>query len=219
MFNFKYIVILVAVSALGMGSYLGYGLYDVSADTKHWGITEWVLGSVRDRSITTASSDIKVPTNLADQNYYVQAAGNYQEMCSGCHLAPGIRETELSQGLYPQPPDFTANKPDDPIRTFWVIKHGLKMTGMPAWGVSHSDEDIWQLVAFTQQLKGIEQRDYLEMVSQYSGRHTHADGGGHHREKSANTEPHRKESVNTGHHDDLETNKSDVQDPHHGHTH
>src|SRR3546814_1099025 len=54
-------------------------------------------------------------------------------MCTGCHLAPGMSETEMSRGLYPAPPDLTKTTVEA-AEAFWVIKHGIKASGMPAWG-------------------------------------------------------------------------------------
>jgi len=74
-------------------------------------------------------------------------------MCIGCHLAPGVAETELSQSLYPAPPNLAKIGVDgNPSAAFWVIKHGIKATGMPAWGKSMGDEYIWGMVAFLNQL-------------------------------------------------------------------
>ena len=82
-----------------------------------------------------------------------QGAGNYNAMCMQCHLAPGMQGTELSRGLYPPPPDLT-RETVDAAGAFWVIKHGIKASGMPAWGRSMGDEYIWNMTAFVQQLPG-----------------------------------------------------------------
>src|SRR3546814_7101354 len=79
---------------------------------------------------------LKVP-DLDDQGRIVQGAGNYDAMCTGCHLKPGVRETELSKGLYPAPPDLTRAE-IDAAEAFWVIKHGIKASGMPAWEIGRA---------------------------------------------------------------------------------
>ena len=66
-------------------------------------------------------------------------------------MAPGIDRTELSQGLYPEPPNLTRKK-IDPAQAFWVVKHGIKASAMPAWGHSMPDADIWNVAAFLQKL-------------------------------------------------------------------
>ena len=102
-------------------------------------------------------------------------AGNYEAMCVGCHLQPGVTKTELSLGLYPAPPQFARNRPHDPAVAFWVIKHGLKMSGMAAWGKSMDDKSIWGMVAFLQRLPEMSENQYHEMVESSEG-HTHGSG-------------------------------------------
>jgi len=97
-------------------------------------------------------------------------------MCVGCHLAPGVEPTELSQGLYPAPPTLAEDSRDnDPAATFWVIKHGLKSTGMPAWGKFMEDRYIWSLVAFVEQLPSLTPLEYQTLVDASDG---HQHGGG-----------------------------------------
>jgi len=88
-------------------------------------------------------------------------------MCSMCHLAPGMEITELHMGLYPQPPVFyqAEDEHDDIKDTFWVIKNGIKLTGMPAWGASHSDKEIWALVAFINRLNTVSAADYQKLTT------------------------------------------------------
>jgi mono/diheme cytochrome c family protein len=85
-------------------------------------------------------------------------------MCTGCHLAPGMRESELRAGLYPKPP-VLANEHVDPRHAFWIIKHGIKFTGMPAWGATHDDDTIWSIVAFVHKLPGMTPAQYKDIVA------------------------------------------------------
>jgi hypothetical protein len=96
-------------------------------------------------------------------------------MCTGCHLAPGMAPTELSKGLYPAPPALARATGGNPSHHFWVIKHGVKASGMPAWGGSMDDEYIWGLVAFLQVLPTLTPAQYQAMVASSGG---HAHGGG-----------------------------------------
>lgn len=127
---------------------IGIGLLDVAADQPHWPVTERVLGLVRDRSIAFAARGIEPPA-LDDPALLRAGARHYTAMCIGCHGAPGRESTELQAGLYPQPPDLSRHTGHrNAAETFWIIKHGLKMTAMPAWGLTHDDRSIWGLVAF-----------------------------------------------------------------------
>lgn len=192
----KLIIVILVIGIIGIPIYFLSGHYNIGADDKHWALTEWMMSGVRDNAIKQASSAVEVPGNIKDPEYFVKGAGNYDAMCSGCHLAPGVNANELRAGLYPQPPDFTQFKFTDPARSFWVIKHGIKMSGMPAWGASHSDNEIWELVAFIHQLSGLDSKRYAVLVSAYSGSHTHADN--HHDAKDG-AETHTPHTDGHGH--------------------
>ena len=124
------------------------GAYQVGADTPHWGITKQAIGFLRDHTIERRAADIKPPP-LDDPAMIKLGAGHYAELCTVCHLAPGMGRSELRDGLYPKPPNLTRFAPDPP-EAFWVIKHGLKMTAMPAWGTTLDDHTIWTMVAYLQ---------------------------------------------------------------------
>lgn len=167
------VVALAAVTAAAGAAFVWSGVYDVGADAKHTDAVKALLATTRNRSIEVRADDLKVP-DLNDESRITQGAGNYDAMCAQCHLAPGMQRTELSKGLYPEPPNLTKKKVE-PAHAFWVIKHGLKASGMPAWGVSMKDEYIWDMAAFLQKLPDLDEQQYHRMVAS-SGGHSH--GGG-----------------------------------------
>ncbi|HEX5354467.1 MAG TPA: cytochrome c [Rhodanobacteraceae bacterium] len=138
--------IIVAIIAFFIFAYSG--AYQVGADVPHWRITRRAIGMVRGHAIDHRIADIKPPP-LDDPALIKLGARHYSEMCVGCHLAPGVDHSDLREGLYPRPPNLTRFAPD-PAESFWIIKHGLKMTAMPAWGKSHDDHAIWAMVAYLQ---------------------------------------------------------------------
>ena len=73
-------------------------------------------------------------------------AERYAALCVGCHLAPGVTKSDLRPGLYPHPPNLSQEDSRDAQRAFWTIKHGIKMSAMPAWGKSLDDAAIWDIV-------------------------------------------------------------------------
>ncbi|MBS0377194.1 MAG: c-type cytochrome [Proteobacteria bacterium] len=142
----------------------GYsGSYNIGADDPHWAVTHKVVRTVRDRSIRSRSADIQVP-NLNDPALILKGAGQYDAMCTGCHLKPGVNNSELRAGMYPQPPKLSGIQVD-PRDAFWIIKHGIKMSAMPAWGASHDDQTIWSMVAFVQKLPGMTPEQYHDIVA------------------------------------------------------
>ena len=115
-------------------------------------------------------------------------------MCVDCHLAPGARESELREGLYPQPRKLTERGDASPAETFWVIKHGIKMSATPAWGKTHDDRTIWGIVAFLQKLPELTLDQYQALVSTNVNadqhRHQHQEAGEHGSGGPAHTRHH-----------------------------
>lgn len=123
------IVIFAALALLGgIVFYVGSGAYDVGADTPHWEITRRAIEVVRDRSIEVRAKQIELP-DLQDEQMVLKGAGQYAEMCANCHLAPEQTDSKIRPGLYPRPPNLSEHRVE-PKRAFWVVKHGLKMSGM-----------------------------------------------------------------------------------------
>ena len=104
----------------------------------------------------------------------IAGGADFNEMCTGCHLKPGVEDSELASGMYPRPPSLAKSTRDNPAETFWIIKHGLKMSGMPAWGATHDDDRIWAMVAFLLQLPRLTPAQYQILTARGEG-----DAGGH----------------------------------------
>ncbi|RAP57351.1 cytochrome c [Oleiagrimonas sp. MCCC 1A03011] len=144
------LILIVAVAIVALGAWAYSGLYDIGADAPHWTITRKAIAVLRERSIETRAAKVTGMPNLSDPALIRLGAEHYREMCTGCHLAPGMHDSELRAGLYPKPPNLTRFVPE-PAEAFWVIKHGVKMTAMPAWGKTHDDHKIWAMVAYLEQ--------------------------------------------------------------------
>lgn len=169
----KILITLLVLVLLAIG-WAWSGLYSVAADVPHTRPVHALLELLRERSVAARASAIEVP--LLDEEALIRAgAGNYDAMCSGCHLAPDMAETEVSRGLYPAPPNLAQSDRVDPAAAFWTIKHGLKASGMPAWGRSMEDSDIWGMVALLQKLPKMTSKDYRALVDTSAG-HSHGAG-------------------------------------------
>jgi mono/diheme cytochrome c family protein len=155
----------VALLVVAVTSLMFYaGVYNIAADAPHTQPVYWLLKTARERSIAVRARDIVVPRDLDDPKRVAAGGGQYAEMCSGCHLAPGMKKTELSRGLYPRAPELRRESILSPAEQFWIVKHGVKMTGMPAWGVTHDDELLWDVVAFMRKLPDLTADQYQALV-------------------------------------------------------
>jgi len=161
----KTLIALSVIVILSMGAYIYAGAFRIGADVPHTRLVYWLMQLTRDRAVAIQSSDIHVPSDLNDPKRLLEGAGQYAAMCSGCHLAPGFEDNETHRGLYPKPPRLAIDTGLSAAQIFWVLKHGLKMTGMPAWGATHSDEELWNITAFVQQLPTLDAQKYKDIVS------------------------------------------------------
>ena len=160
-----FVVIFLMVLAAFTGIFIYVGAYNIAADAPHW---KWVyntLDSLRENSIAARARGIKSPADLGDPKRVAAGAGLYNEMCTGCHLGPGLEKSEMSQGLYPPAPELARGTSHTPEQMFWIIKHGVKLSAMPAWGKTHDDQLIWDMVAFLQKLPKMTPEQYKAAVA------------------------------------------------------
>jgi mono/diheme cytochrome c family protein len=165
--------LVIAAVVVALAAAIVYsGVFDVAADVPHSAIVYALMEAVRDRSIAVRVKDIQAPP-LDDPKLVISGAEDYAAMCVDCHLAPAVKESEIRAGLYPQPPNLTQHIDAGPGEMFWVIKHGIKMSAMPAWGKTHDDHRIWGMVAFLQKLPEITPDQYLALVKPSGEAHHH----------------------------------------------
>jgi mono/diheme cytochrome c family protein len=152
----------------GITAFVFSGIYNVSAMVPHWSITFNILEEARDQSVSYHSKGIVTPS-LKDPKMEDAGFHHFQDTCRLCHGAPGIASSEFAQGLYPKPPDLASpdlHREMNNSKIFWIIKNGLKMTGMPSFGGTHSDQEIWDIVAFIDRLSALQPDQYKAIVKE-----------------------------------------------------
>jgi mono/diheme cytochrome c family protein len=158
-------VVLIGLVIFGALGVIYSGAYYIGADEPHWSITTWLLNQARDQSIRARASGIAAPAVLDDPARIIEGVSHYSEHCAVCHGAPGVERGDLAEGLYPRPPNLADSaRGYTPGELFWIIKHGIRMTGMPSWG-DHSDDELWATVAFIEKLPGMTDQDYAKLVA------------------------------------------------------
>ncbi len=159
------LAVLVLLAAAGAAAYVFSGAYDVAAVPVERGFIEQQLGRISDRSVGRHAAGIAVPP-LADPAMLKLGAAHYRDMCVTCHGAPGVKPSEIGVGLNPHPPNLVHSAGDmAPNEMYWVIKNGIKMTGMPAFGPTHDERELWSMVAFVQQFKKMTPEAYQAAVA------------------------------------------------------
>jgi mono/diheme cytochrome c family protein len=164
------IILTVIVLTLLIGLFITVvfgGLYNVGATDKHIAPIEWVFRKTMESSVRNHAKYINVPDslNLQDKKLARKFYGAYTKACQTCHGAPG-REPDEWMYVYPAAPDLTdeavVGKWTD-AELFWIIKNGIKDTGMPTLGPTHEDGPMWGVTAFVRQLPNISPQEYLMM--------------------------------------------------------
>jgi mono/diheme cytochrome c family protein len=163
--SLTFVVGLAFCLILAAAGFVYSGAYDIAADAPHTRIVHAVLETLRDRSIAVRARGIAPPADLEAPRRVSAGAGLYAEMCQGCHLAPGAERTEISQGLYPPAPELARATGLGAAEQYWIIKHGVKLSAMPAWGKTHSDPLIWDMVAFVRKLPALSPGEYRRLVA------------------------------------------------------
>lgn len=163
----KLALLLAALIAIGV-IFVYSGSYNVSATNRHTKPLEKIFRIAMMRSVVAHARDVHPPSNFNPQDHELveHAAGHYEAMCRTCHGAPGKKPDPWQ--LYPPAPDLAdalrvTNWSDAEV--FWIIKNGIKDTGMSAFGGSHDEHDIWALTAFLRQLNSLTPEHYREMTA------------------------------------------------------
>ena len=155
------VVLLAILCAIGIAAFFFGGFFNVAASQDDPDVVNWALEHVRAASIGRHATDM--PTASLNDPALVQAGAKAfsERGCVHCHGGPGAEWSKFSEGLNPGPPDLKDVVDDPPQDIFWVIKNGIKMTGMPSFGkIEVPDQEIWSIVAFVKKLPTVSEADY-----------------------------------------------------------
>lgn len=153
-----------AIMGLGLIGFSYSGIYDVSARVPHDGMVSWFLSNTSHQSVKHSAKRIVVP-DLTNEELIVIGSGDFDAMCVDCHGAPGKGKSAMGQGLNPVAPDLSQSATHmSAAELFWVTENGIKMTGMPAWGATHSEAELWPVVAFLLKLPELSELEYKKLV-------------------------------------------------------
>ncbi len=158
------ILAIILIALLGGAAFVYSGIYNVGADEAHWDVTYRLIQIGRTQSIRAHAAGIKTPADLDKQNRILAGAVHFSTHCAACHSAPGAQAQDMAEGMYPKPPalkDVSAIW--KPRELFWIVKHGIKLSGMPSWA-DHGDDQLWNSVAFLQRLPNLTAEDYKKLL-------------------------------------------------------
>jgi cytochrome c553 len=140
------------------------GILPIKASSGHWAITAAVLDFAKRRSVATHTIGV-TPPPLDDPRLVMQGAAHYNFACEPCHGSPAVQQPRIARQMTPRPPDLRdAGLTYDPQHLFYIVKHGIKFTGMPAWPARHRDDEVWAMVAFLEALPALDVHRYNELT-------------------------------------------------------
>ncbi|WP_040769439.1 c-type cytochrome [Novipirellula maiorica] len=156
-------ILLVGLGVIGV-VVLVTGVFPVKASSGHWPITAWILDFASDRSVDFHSAGIEPPP-LDEPGMIRLGAASYEANCRWCHGRPGLPVPRVPAEMTPSPPYLpTATFHQTPRELFYIIKHGIKFAGMPAWPSRQRDDEIWPLVAFLKSFQDMDDATYLDHI-------------------------------------------------------
>jgi cytochrome c553 len=136
------------------------GIYSVGASEGHWPATRLFLEFAMRRSVATHALAVD-PAPPFTKAMFRRGLGHFASACAPCHGAPGEPRNEVVRNMLPPPPDLALHVPSwRPEQLFWIVKHGLKYTGMPSWPTQQRDDEVWAMVAFLERLPELSPQEY-----------------------------------------------------------
>lgn len=177
------VVATLALLLLALVAVARSGAVDVAATADYLPGAEWFLSTLSEASIAAHAAkavergEIVVPPEAGEAEL-AEGARLYEAMCVACHGAPGVERGEIGQGLEPVPPELGhVGEELTPAEIYWVLENGIRHTGMPAFGPTHGDRELWAITAFVGRLGGLTPEEYRERAGPPTGGHGHGAGG------------------------------------------
>lgn len=142
------------------------GIVPIKASSGHWAVTVWLLDFAKSRSVATHTLGVEAPP-LDDPALVLKGAGHFDFGCRPCHGSPAMAQPRVARAMTPRPPDLsTAVRDFSAEELFYIVKHGIKFTGMPAWPAPGRDDEVWAMVAFLQRLPDLDARSYERLIDE-----------------------------------------------------
>lgn len=177
------VVLVLAFLWVGLVAFAYSGAANVAASRDYLPGVKWFFDTTSANSIRSHArqaverGEISEPAEVTDA-MLKKGASEYQEMCVPCHGTPGGSRGEFGRGMKPEPPDLAHTAREMELReVFWVLDHGIRHTGMPAFGATHSRDDLWSIATFVERFDEMTSAEFEEWMKQVrsseSGSHTH----------------------------------------------
>lgn len=158
------LAILGLVASAALAWYVFSGRYNIAATEPHFGPVRSALEKVYHASVRRQAADIEPPS--LDRAREAEGATLYATHCSRCHALPGAERSAWAKAMRPGSPHLPRDgtKFDTP-EIYWLVRYGVRMSAMPPWGETLSDEEMWSVAAVVSKMP-ITEEDYQELLSE-----------------------------------------------------
>jgi cytochrome c553 len=154
----------VLIAGLGGFLFAASGIMPIKASSGHWAITAWLLNFTMRRSVITHSLGVNAP-KLDDAALVAKGATHYEFGCRPCHGGPHLPQPIIAGHMTPHPPHLPPEIPKwESEELFYIVKHGVKFTGMPAWPAQQRDDEVWAVVAFLLKVPKLSADEYHKLA-------------------------------------------------------
>lgn len=160
------------------------GGYNVAATDRHNPIVGWALDTTMQNHVEGAAEPLIAPRQITP-TMIAAGAGGYKAMCAQCHGGVGEGSAGWAETMRPAPPPLARAAQQWSIEeVHWIVRHGIKMSGMPAFGPTHDEETLWNIAAFVKALPDMNAEQYAGYSDGHGegeaeGGHGHAGGAAH----------------------------------------
>lgn len=166
---FLTIVVLLVLGLAGAALFVGGGLYHVGSTRQHWQPVYSLLETTMRQSVRLRARGIEVPP-LDSPQLVARGAQCFRDKCVQCHGAPGVAQGDIGRSMQPLPgPLVDAHLRWQPREVYWITRHGIRMSGMPAWEYRLSEQDLWAVTAFVGRLPSLSAQDYARATQPGAG--------------------------------------------------
>ena len=165
----KTLAVAIVAAIVGAGAFLFSGAYNIAATDQHTKPVYWLIEGTMQRSVQLRAVEDQTP-DLTAPELADRGSVQYRNRCLHCHGGPGVAPDDAALGMTPVPANLIPTTQQwTAAKMFWVVKNGIKMTGMPAWKYRMSDDEIWQVVAFVKErLPRLSPREFMAMAASAS---------------------------------------------------
>jgi mono/diheme cytochrome c family protein len=177
------VLVVVAAIAAGFVAVAESGAVNIAATRQSLPGVDWFFSTLSAHSIdehaeeAEQNGEITPPATVTDAMVR-EGASEYAETCVTCHGGPGVEAGEIGKGLHPAPPDLSKSAREmDPAEIYWVLEHGIRHSGMPAFGPSHDSDELWATAEFVDQLDSMTAQRFHELAPDVGTAEAHAGTG------------------------------------------